>query len=76
MFSYYHFSLYALVEKPPVGGREFMSLSDLSLLSFRLMPGSVSTVYIQGKFPHLNFPEIFQFKFSNRTMLTLSGCLF
>jgi len=44
-------SLHGLLEKPPVGGRELMSLSDVSLSSFRLMPGSVPE-----KFKFMNRP--------------------
>ncbi|XP_065055536.1 mediator of RNA polymerase II transcription subunit 19-like isoform X2 [Rhopilema esculentum] len=44
-------SLYGLIEKPPIGGRELAPLSDSSLMSFRLMPGSVPE-----KFKFMNHP--------------------
>ncbi|XP_002159588.3 mediator of RNA polymerase II transcription subunit 19 isoform X1 [Hydra vulgaris] len=34
-------SLQQLVERPPIGGRELLPLSESALQSFRLMPGSV-----------------------------------
>ncbi len=34
--------LRTLIDRPPIGGREFLPLSDQSLLGFRLHPGPVS----------------------------------
>ena len=34
--------LRTLVDRPPVGGREFLPLSEQSLMGFRLHPGPVS----------------------------------
>jgi hypothetical protein len=31
-----------LIDRPPIGGREFLPISESSLLGFRLLPGSVS----------------------------------
>ena len=33
--------LRTLIDRPPIGGREFLPLSDQSLLGFRLHPGQV-----------------------------------
>lgn len=35
------YRLHTLIDRPPVGGREFMPLSDQVLLGFRLHPGPV-----------------------------------
>ena len=38
------FTLRNLIDRPPIGGREFLPISEQSLLGFRLHPGSVSTI--------------------------------
>lgn len=38
-------SLQSLIDKPPVGGRELVALSDTALQGFFLMPGSVPDQY-------------------------------
>jgi len=38
-------SLQSLIDKPPVGGRELVALSDAALQGFFLMPGSVPDQY-------------------------------
>lgn len=39
------FSLRSLIDRPPIGGREFLPISEQSLLGFRLHPGSLPEQY-------------------------------
>ena len=43
--SWYEYRLRTLIDRPPVGGREFMPLSEQVLLGFRLHPGPVSILW-------------------------------
>ena len=68
-------SLRALIDKPPIGGKEILPLSGPGLAGFKLHPGSVSDQCVCFKDIHNSLTESSYFKICQEMVIVTMGKL-